>query len=292
MIRPRAGSSGCDGGTTFGPVLISARTFGEYRAMFDLDDADLAGTLLDCPGGAASFTAEALQRGIDVTAADPAYSPAPLGASDPAASRASEPPQAGVSGRGKDRQEELRQRAEHLHALGQRAAVEAERGHAWVQAHAADYTWKFFSGPEEHLAQRLAAAALFTAHVSRAPQHYVPAALPHLPFADAAFDLVLCSHLLFSYANRLDEHFHLAALRELVRVARGQVRVYPLVANGSDRSHPSLGALRAQLAAAGVGSELRATGGYAFQRGADRVLVLQRAAPERSDVRHSQGWPA
>lgn len=238
----------------FGDVLISARTCAEYQAMFDLTDADLTGTVLDCPGGAASFTAEALQRGLDATAADPTYPPvrSPSAASAP-------------------------ERAEHLRALGQRAAAEAERGHAWVQSHAGDYTWEYFTDPEEHLAQRLAAAGRFTTHAAQAPQRYVPAALPDLPFSDARFDLVLCSHLLFSYADRLDDAFHLSALRELARVARGQVRVYPLVANGSEREHPRLAALREQLAATGIGSELRRTG-YRFQRGADRVLVLEPAS--------------
>ena len=33
------------------------------------------------------------------------------------------------------------------------------------------------------------------------------AALPDLPFPDDAFDLVLSSHLLFTYADRLDADF-------------------------------------------------------------------------------------
>jgi len=57
----------------------------------------------------------------------------------------------------------------------------------------------------------------------------VAAALPTLPFPDRSFDLVLSSHLLFSYTDRLDVAFHLAALLELARVSRGQVRVFPLV---------------------------------------------------------------
>jgi len=55
------------------PTLVSARSFEEYLAMFNLDDADLTGRVLDCPGGAASFAAEAGARGVDVLAVDPVY---------------------------------------------------------------------------------------------------------------------------------------------------------------------------------------------------------------------------
>lgn len=241
--RPQQGTSG------FGDVLVSARSLAEYRAVFGLTDADLAGSVLDCPGGAASFTAEARGLGADVVAVDPTYPPA-----GPTA-----------------------QRAVRLRRLGEQAAAEAERGHDWICSHPDGFVWTFFATPEDHLAQRRRAAATFTAHASAEPQHHEQAALPHLPFDDGAFDLVLCSHLLFTYADRLDDAFHLAALGELVRVARGEVRVYPLVVVGGNSEHEGLEALLEQLAAEGVAAGLRPTGGYAFQRGADRVLVLRRA---------------
>ncbi|MEU0503188.1 hypothetical protein [Nocardia sp. NPDC005998] len=53
--------------------LISARSLAEYRAIFTLTDADLDGHILDRPGGAASFTAEASELGATVIAADPIY---------------------------------------------------------------------------------------------------------------------------------------------------------------------------------------------------------------------------
>lgn len=37
-----------------GRTLVSARSFDEYVAMFALSSEDLASTILDCPGGAAS----------------------------------------------------------------------------------------------------------------------------------------------------------------------------------------------------------------------------------------------
>lgn len=234
---------------SFGDVLFSARSLAEYRAMFALTDADLAGTVLDCPGGAASFAAEARGLGTDATAVDPLYPPP----SSPEVERAA-----------------------HLAHLGHRAAVEAERGHAWVLSHADAFTWDWFASPHDHLARRLAAATAFTTHAADHPEHYVQASLPHLPFDDGAVDLVLCSHLLFTYADRLDDAFHLSALRELTRVARREVRVYPLVTVGTDQEHPRLSALRDALDDDGIASELRPTAGYRFQGGADRFLVLSR----------------
>ena len=73
MPTPQQSSS--QGTSSFGDVLVSARSLAEYRAMFDLTDDDLAGSVLDCPGGAASFTAEARRQGLDVTAVDPTYPP-------------------------------------------------------------------------------------------------------------------------------------------------------------------------------------------------------------------------
>jgi ubiquinone/menaquinone biosynthesis C-methylase UbiE len=64
---------------------------------------------------------------------------------------------------------------------------------------------------------------------------YVDAELPTLPFDDGAFDLALCSHFLFLYSEQLSEDFHVAAIREMSRVAR-QIRIFPLLALGGARS--------------------------------------------------------
>lgn len=54
---------------------------------------------------------------------------------------------------------------------------------------------------------------------------YVAATLPQLPFRDGRFAMTLSGFLLFTHPDLLD---HRAALRELVRVTSGEVRVYPL----------------------------------------------------------------
>ncbi|MGY1705881.1 methyltransferase domain-containing protein [Geodermatophilus sp. SYSU D00697] len=226
------------GDLSIGEYLVSARSFEEYRAMFGLTDADLAGRVLDCPGGGAGFTAVARARGTDAVAVDPVYATPPA-------------------------------------ALGARLAGELERGRAWAQAHADRYVWDFHGDPAGHARLRAEAARAFTADRAATPGRYVCAALPALPFRDGAFDLVLSSHLLFTYADRLDRAFHRAAALELVRVSRGQVRVYPLVDQAGRPLPGLLDGLVADLAAAGVAAEVQDVG-YEFQRGARSLLRLTR----------------
>ncbi len=113
--------------------------------------------------------------------------------------------------------------------------------------------------------------------MDRHPQCYVTGGLPELPFAAASFDLVLSSHLLFSYADRLDFAFQYAAIRDLMRVTRDELRIFPLVAMGSV-PYPRLDELRTQLAELGVDSQVTAVD-YEFQKGGHHMLVCRHQNP-------------
>ncbi|MEV0712808.1 methyltransferase domain-containing protein [Nocardia aurea] len=220
-----------------GEFLISARSLDEYRAIFALTDTELRDRrILDCPGGAASFTAEASELGAYVTAADPIYA---------------------------------RPSAE-LRAL---ALAETDRASAWTRAHRDGYLWDWYGSPDRHHAMRAAAAAGFGTDITTNTHRYIAASLPSLPFADNSFDLVLSSHLLFSYADRLDAEFHVAALLELSRVASGETRLYPLVDNLGRPQDELLNRIRKQLRDKGIETSLRATE-YEFHHGATSLLVL------------------
>jgi hypothetical protein len=85
---------------------------------------------------------------------------------------------------------------------------------------------------------------------------------------------VLCAHLLFTYAQRFDFDWHLAACRELVRVSASEVRVHPLC--GTDgKPYPGLPRLRRELRAVGIASEVVAVD-YEFFVGSNSMLVLRR----------------
>lgn len=229
--------SGLRGATDIGDFLVSARSFDEYRAMFTLTDDDLRGRVLDCPGGGASFTATARARGGEVIAADPVYATAPMD----------------VTGR---------------------LAAELARGSAWTRANADRYVWDFHGDPDRHARSRASSAATFTRDLLGSPHRYVAAALPQLPFRDGVFDLALSSHLLFTYADRLDADFHLAALLELARVAR-EVRVYPLVDQAGRPLPDLLGSVLDGLGSAGIAATVEEVD-HEFQRGARSMLRLHR----------------
>lgn len=216
-----------------GNYLISARSFDEYRAMFALSGGDLSGSVLDCPGGGSSFTACANQTGASAIAADPVY-------------------------------------ARPRQSLATLVMAEVERGSAHTAAGADRYVWDFHGDPGGHARIRGASAEAFSRDLIAHPARYVPASLPRLPFAAGQFDLVLSSHFLFTYADRLDLEFHRAALHELRRVARREVRVFPLLEQGG-RPVPAL--LSGLLATPGIAHRIQRVG-YEFQRGGNEMLVL------------------
>lgn len=224
----------------FGAILLSSRSSAEYRAMFDLTDAGLSRRILDCPSGGAAFTGEVCDHGGDVTACDIAYF---------------------------DRTPD---------ELGALAIAEARRGSAYVSAHREQYRWAFFTDPGDHQRSRTASAQRFAVDVRRRPHRYVAGALPQLPFDDCSFDLTLSSHLLFSYAEDLDYAFHLAAIRELMRVTRHEVRIFPLTALGSSQPYPRLNELISELRSHGIAGNI-VESSYEFQAGGNRMLVCMRS---------------
>lgn len=217
-------------------MLVSARSLAEYRGMFALTDDDLRGSILDCPGGCAGFAAEATALGARVIAVDPEYT------NDTATLRAN-----------------------GIHHI--------ERGMAYHRDHPDEYVWTFFQDPEHYAEVRKAAVERFAADRTAHPDRYVTALLPDLPFGDHEFDLALTSHLLFSYLDRLDEDFHLAAITELLRVAR-EARIFPLAPMGSE-SYTGLPKFLERLHEHGFDAEVRPVD-YEFQRGCTDMLVIAR----------------
>ena len=222
-------------------MLITGRTRAEYQAMFDLADDDLAGEILDVSAGASSFTAEACQAGARVTAVDPCYGWP---------------------------HDELADTV----AAGTRGAEQILTD----SPHAFDWSW--YGTPERHAHLRRTATSRFLLDKVANPQRYQAGALPALPFPEAAFDLVLCSHLLFTWAADLGEHWHRQALHELVRVSRRQVRVFPLVGKGDEGAPPFLRALVAELRDTGLDVVAHPVP-LRFQRGAGHAMVITLPAP-------------
>lgn len=227
---------------TLDEVVPFGRSRREYGRMFDLSPVDLEGAILGCADGPASFNAEMARQGRHVISCDPLYALAP---------------------------EQIARRIEAtFDTVIEGARVNADR-----------YVWQEIESPGRLAAVRRAAMRTFLAdlpHGGRAGR-YVAAALPKLPFANRQFDLALCSHFLFTYTAQLSETFHVAAVLEMLRVAR-EVRVFPLLdLAGSPSAH--LEPVRDALQRQGFGVTVRPVP-YEFQRGGNRMLQVV-AAPKR-----------
>jgi len=217
--------------------LTIGRTFAEYRRMFDLQVEDIAGReLLDCGGGAGAFTATAAELADSAVAVDPLFGPPP---------EALEP--------------ELEAAIEYnVEQLREKRDL---------------FVWDFYDDVETRGRYLQAAAERFLADYATHPERYVAGELPDLPLGDDAVDLALVANLLFVYDDRLDRDFHAAALGDLARVAREEVRVFPLHSLDRTRSafvEPVADALRAE----GHAVEVREVP-YEFQPGATEMLVVE-----------------
>lgn len=175
-------------------IWFLGRGYEEYVAMFALSERELIEkTILDCAAGASSFVPRLIKLGSDAIAVDSMYGQSP---------------------------EALERRCEEDFSTLMTIHDGLEKR----------VDWDFFPSNVEMVRYRRSVttefiAAYCTAHGTR----FIHAELPYLPFPTETFDLVLCSHLLFLYEDRLPYQFHIDAIREMLRVSRGEVRIYPIV---------------------------------------------------------------
>ncbi len=225
-------------------VVLLGRTLDEYLRFFALSAADLEGReILDVASGVSSFCAEANARGWRVTAFDRIYGWSP----------------AQIAGQGS---EDLQ-------------AVVREIGAAGT------YRWDFYQTPERMGEYRERARRLFltdyAADRSGDGRRYVAGELPRLPFADGQFDLVLVSYLLLVYEDQFSYEFHRDSMRELLRVTRGEVRIYPTVTFAAEPSN-YLERLRQDPALKDFEFREVATD-FEFLRGSNSYLSIRRVGP-------------
>lgn len=206
--------------------------------MLSLTGSDMAGRILGCGDGPASFNAEATRRGAKVVSCDPLY-------------------------RFSKADIEARIAATYAQVIDQ------------TRQNQHDFIWEAITSPEELGKVRMAAMQAFLDDypAGLVEGRYITSELPTLPFPDGDFDLALCSHLLFLYSRQLDEDFHHSSLLELCRVAK-EVRVFPLLAFGGVIS-PHLEGSVEMLRAAGHQVSIQRVS-YEFQRGACEMLKIQR----------------
>ena len=180
-------------GLVLDKVVLLGRTLEEYRRYFAFEVEKLRGkAILDVAAGVSSFCAEANRLGLNVTAFDSIYD---------------------LSG------DEIRRRCEpDLDQVTQ------------AIGNLKTYRWDFYQSPE--LLRRFrerAYRAFLNDYRSGQGTRYVWGRLPKLPFRDGQFALTLVSYLLFVYEDQFDYEFHKRSLLEIMRVTRGEARLYPVV---------------------------------------------------------------
>jgi hypothetical protein len=223
-------------------VVLWGRSFDEYRRMFVLRDADLRRRILGCADGPASFNAEATRRGSRVVSCDPIYR---WTAAD----------------------------------IRERIAATCDLVLEQTRQNASTFVWDAIPSVEALGATRMATMTDFLNDYEdgKADGRYVDASLPALPFDDKAFDLALSSHFLFLYTTQLGGAFHLAALREMCRVAT-ETRIFPLLALDGRRS-PYVDHVAAELGASGYTITIERVP-YEFQRGGNEMMrIAQSESP-------------
>ena len=206
--------------------------------MFGLTRSDLAGSILDCAGGPASFNAQAHEKGHRVVSCDPLY---------------------------RFTAGEIRARIDATYeTLVAKALANRKRS-----------VWRDIESPERLGEVRMAAMRRFLDDFPQGLEvgRYRAGELPSLPFERGVFDLALCSHFLFTYSEQLSAEFHVAAIEEMCRVA-GEARVFPLLENYGGPS-PLVEPVADELRRRGYVARRRKVP-YEFQRGGDEVLVVNR----------------
>lgn len=222
---------------TLDQIVPWGRSLAEYQRMFVLTDTDLAGTILGCGDGPASFNAELTARGGSVISIDPIYA---FTAAD------------------------IRQRVQETHT----ELIDK------VKQSPADYLWTEFRDPDALGRERLTTMERFLLDYEdgRRAGRYQIQAVPTLDFPDQHFTLALSSHFLLLYTEQLSLDFHCAAVLELCRVAQ-EVRIFPLLDLACQRS-AHIEPLLSYLSDFSYDSQIE-TVPYEFQRGGNQMLRIQ-----------------
>lgn len=181
-------------------IVFIGRSYYEYMKMFDLSLNYLKNKrILDCAAGASSFTTELSTKGYDVIATDVLYD------TDP---------------------DVLEEKCENDLSKVMQAFFGVEDM----------YVWNYFKTPDELRKHRMAAYQAFINHYRKERSNkYIKSKLPKLPFEDNEFSLVLSSHFLFLYDDRLNYEFHKDSIQEMLRISR-EIRIFPLIGFNSKKS--------------------------------------------------------
>ena len=222
-----------------GKIWFLGRGYEEYLEMFRLDLKKLKSMrILDCAAGASSFTSRMTKMGYDVTAGDIMYDTKP-------------------------------EQIENVSEDDFKTLMEFHNGLE------DKVDWDFFKTPEELTNYRIETYKEFAEDYKKGKGvRYIKAELPILPFPDNSFDLVLCSHLLFLYEDRLSCQFHMESIKEMLRVARHELIIYPLVKLRGHGQHSQYLEPLMEYFSSKNDLEIQKID-YHFRKGADEIMKIK-----------------
>lgn len=218
-------------------VVPWGRNMDEYKEMFLLDDGDIKKKIAGFGDGPASFNAQATKEGYTVKSFDPIY---------------------------QFSREQLENRIEEVRVTVMRQMAENRD----------NYVWTKISDLEALEAVRMSAMRVFLDdyELGKREGRYVYHELPNrLPYENGEFDIGLSSHFLLMYTS-LGYDFHVAAINEMLRVCR-EVRIFP-ICDLDSRASKMIDDVIAYLSNR-YSVEIKESE-YEFQKGANRLLVIQR----------------
>lgn len=217
-------------------VVPFGRSFDEYVKMFSLTEFDLSQSILSVADGPASFNAEGTKQGYHIQSLDPLYA---------------------------------------FEAQDIRARFYAVRDDIIQQVKETpdDWVWRYHASADELQRRRTQVTEMFAADYAAGKREgrYTTGSLPHLPYADGAYDLGLCSHFLFLYSAQLDADFHVDAITQLLRVCK-TVRIFPLLTLMGARS-PHLEVVIQHFEKEGIICQVIPVE-YELQKGGNEMLTL------------------
>jgi hypothetical protein len=219
-------------------VVPWGRNFSEYKEMFLLSNEDLKLDILSCADGPSSFNFEATKQNINVTSIDPIYQFSKF---------------------------EIK---EQVNKTSKSIIKE-------LKLNKNSFAWKSIKSVEELIDIRLSAMNNFLEDYDdgKAENRYIFQELPTLLFEDNRYDLLLSSHFLFLYSDHLDAKFHIDSVLQMCRVAKKEVRIFPIL-NLQNKVSDHLIPVMDKLKKNGYKSEIVKTK-YEFQKGANEMLIIE-----------------
>ncbi len=220
-------------------VVPFGRSLEEYRLIFNLSDSDLEKNIIGIGDGPASFNAEMKARGKHVISLDPLYKFA-----------ASE-----IEG-------------QFYKVVDNIINQVKQTPDNWV--------WTYHKSPGHLRENRVTALRMFLKdyETGKKEGRYIIGELPKLDINDQQYDIAICSHFLFLYSDHFDYKFHLAAVHEMLRIAR-EVRIFPLLTLALKKS-PHLESLIKELESEGYKVKTEQVK-YEIQKGANEMLRVIKA---------------